>query len=199
MNPLPLKVFDVDFSKHSFEELQLPILFKEQPPLLFCKTLAQFVERLDDICGGIISAFAGMGDMVLAGGCVLAAFITEPSYVPSDLDIFLTCDPEKGETVLKTIFEIVLKHLPQGKSQIPTMRSNAAVTIFRNGGFVPVQVILHTYKSVAQLLRTFDVDSCAIAYVPSTNDLWCTRRSKRALMFQTNIVDTRFYSRHYFA
>jgi hypothetical protein len=170
-----IDALEADFSRHSPEELQLPLLFhtKEQQVPDPCTSLTRFESRLGKICGPVLDALMRVPDIVFAGSAVLAAFL-DGSFPPSDLDIFLICEEAgKGEHVLRLIYEALQQSLGS-EGRLLALRSNAAITLFRNNG-IPVQLVLHVYKSVASLLTGFDVDCCAFAYDPSARKLWCTR------------------------
>ena len=57
-------------------------------------------------------------------------------------------------------------------------------------GDLNVQIVLHTYGSIEQLLSRFDVDCCACAF--DMERFWMTPRCKRALEFKANVVDHSF-------
>ena len=173
-----LDAFDVQFSRHNPEELQLPLLLrtKEQRVPDPCVTVAQFERRLSKICGPVIDALARIPDIVFAGSAVLAAFL-DGSFPPSDLDMFIISkEAGQGEHVLAQIYSAMHRSLGSDNGRMLVLRSNAAVTLFRSNG-IPVQLVIHVYQSIACLVRSFDVDCCAIAYDASAKKVWCTRHA----------------------
>ena len=164
-------------------------------------------------------AFDGldMGNMIIAGGSVLAILLTKPPENPnsrwrdesrprfpsgfeqSDFDFFLY-----GLTEAEAEAKIVAlyKHLRQGRD-VTVVRSKLAVT-FLCGGFdgarrcggrdrtpgeqIIVQVVLRIYKSPAEVLVGFDVDACCFAFDGDT--VWATPRSRRALNGFVNVADS---------
>ena len=93
----------------------------------------------------------------------------------SGVDAFVICDdPTEGERSLQLLFKALQG--TTGEHKLLVVRSNSAVTIFReNEPTFPIQLVLRTHKSIAGLLTGFDVDCCAIAYDPSAKKVWCTR------------------------
>ncbi len=71
-------------------------------------------------------------------------------------------------------------------------RTSASVTILSSATPTPppVQIVLHTYESIEELLSRFDVDCCACCF--DMERFWMTPRCKRALEFKANVVDHSF-------
>ena len=72
-----------------------------------------------------------------------------------DVDLFLV-NPTKGEeeAVLGRIFDHTMaacRNLGGDSARVLVTRSKAAVTLFRHK-VAPIQIILHTYRSVEELL-----------------------------------------------
>lgn len=175
-----IDVFETDFTGHSPEELQVPLLFHREENRMSkpCASMATFESHFRSICGSAADALLSIPNVVFAGSSVLSAFLDESSdesFPPSDIDMFLVSDDAAaGEAALRLVYE-ALQGTAAEKNRLLILRSSAAVTLFRSNG-TPVQVVLHMYKSVAQLLTAFDVDCCCIAYCPAAKRLWCTRR-----------------------
>ena len=175
-----IDAFETDFTGHSPEELQVPLLFHREGSRMPkpCASMAKFESHFRNICGSAAGALLSIPNIIFAGSSVLSAFLDESadeSFPPSDVDIFLVCDDTaKGEATFRRVYE-ALQGTATEKNRLLVLRSNAAVTLFRSNG-TPIQLVLHVYKSVAQLLTAFDVDSCCIAFEPAAKQLWCTRR-----------------------
>ena len=58
-------------------------------------------------------------------------------------------------------------------------------------------VVLRVVKNVFELLRQFDVDCTAVAFLPATRKAYITPRAKRAFESGCNILDSRFNSPTY--
>lgn len=79
------------------------------------------------------------------------------------------------------------------KARLLVTRSKAAVTLFRNGGSLPMQVILATYSSVEALLAGFDIDAACVCYDMSKGSFVVSPRGRRALEYHVNVMQS---SRH---
>ena len=64
-----------------------------------------------------------------------------------------------------------------------------------------VQIILHLWKSVNNILCNFDIDVCCMAYLPAQKRVVCLPRALRAIRYGANLVDTNMggdsYTRYY--
>ena len=128
-------------------------------------------------------------DIVVAGGSALAALAG--STGATDIDIFLVCcDPEQAEHKLRAAYEACRRVCrershPTESGYRKTMlvtRSTSSVTILTSGASPPVQVILHTYTSISEILTRFDVDCCCLAFDLANRKLLATPRCLRALV-----------------
>ena len=175
-----IDAFETDFTGHSTEELQVPLLFHREGSRMPkpCASMAKSESHFRNICGSAAGALLSIPNVVFAGSSVLSAFLDESSdesFPPSDIDMFLVSDDAAaGEAALRLVYE-ALQGTAAEKNRLLILRSSAAVTLFRSNG-TPIQVVLHMYKSVAELLTAFDVDCCCIAFDPAAKKLWCTRR-----------------------
>ena len=96
---------------------------------------------------------------------------------------------------LRQIFAAVRRHhIKKGnKKRFLITRTQNAVTFYLSTipeGAPPLQVILRTHRSVADLLSGFDVDSSCFAFNPSEGRVMCSKRGQRALQYSTNIMDS---------
>ena len=193
-------------------ELQIPLLLTGQGKrfAVDCPDAKTFEERLDEFSGDIFSALKEKCDcrgMIVAGGSILATLSGDASAA-TDIDIFLVCDdPEEARAKLRCIFE-ACRDACRKKSQAPqsqyrrTMlvtRTACSVTILSSAVPRPpaVQVILHTYSTVFQVLARFDVDCCGVAFDLGDNKVLATRRCVRALAHGVNVMDSRHHSQMY--
>ena len=106
----------------------------------------------------------------------------------SDLDIFLTCPPCAADGRLKDIYAAVQKVMRAqygGRGKLLVTRSVTAITFHLCFGTKqvapPVQVVLRLGRTVADVLTRFDVDCCAVGYVPGARTVLSTRRAMRAM------------------
>ncbi|KAG2379332.1 hypothetical protein C9374_007471 [Naegleria lovaniensis] len=81
--------------------------------------------------------------------------------------------------ILKTTNTVV-------NDDILVVRTKYAVT-FYGYRIRPIQVVLRIYKSPAEVLLGFDIDCACIGYDGKT--VWSAPRARRALAFNTNLVD----------
>ena len=116
------------------------------------------------------------------------------------MDIFLVCDVAEAENRLRNIYDIVQRNLRAergGHGKLLVTRSAAAVTFHHCLGAAavgtpPVQVVLGLGRSVADVLKRFDVDCCCVAFDPTERKVLCTERGLRALRYGANVVDSGF-------
>ena len=77
------------------------------------------------------------------------------------------CPPEEGTARLETIYDAVRnlaarKASPQCPQQVLMItRTSSSVTVFSSKHpKPPAQIVLHTYPSIVDLLKRFDVELC---------------------------------------
>ena len=126
----------------------------------------------------------------------------------TDIDIFLVCDdPEEAQLKFRCVFE-ACRDACRKRSQSPQSQYRRTMLVTRTASSVtvltsavprppPVQVILHTYSSVSQILTRFDVDCCSIAFDLGTSKVLATPRCLRALAHGVNVMDSRHHSQVY--
>ena len=189
-----------------------PVLFKTaaaslEPPCL-CSGPEEFRTRLASFLGGEPPLLQALNDMELppgtrvlvAGGAVCAALCGVDA---KDVDLFLVCPPAEAEAVLRQIHEAVkATHLRDGRRLLVT-RTATTVTFFRAGQHgasiqgPPIQVVLDTYQSRAEVLSFFDICCCTALYDCSSCEVLVSPRFVRALRFRCNLVDTCYDSESY--
>ena len=99
-------------------------------------------------------------------------------------------------SVIQKIYELVCQVQKTNEYNVHKLvvtRSKYAVTIFRAQAEQiigpPLQIILSVYKNVAHLLSTFDLDACAVAFLPNKG-VYCSPRALRALRYSVNVFDS---------
>ena len=174
-------------------ELQIPLLLGGQTNRLSakCTNIEAFAARLDNFSRGILSMLAKDPDcrgIVVAGGSALAALAG--STGATDIDIFLVSDPTQAEQKLRAVYEACRRVCrershPTESGYRKTMlvtRTTSTVTILTSSAAPPVQVILHIYTSISEILTRFDVDCCCLAFDLANRKLLATPRCLRALV-----------------
>ena len=178
--------------------LYLPLLFEERDPskrpAMTCKDADMARARLNDFSAGVVDRLLSITGICIAGGAVLDALLNGKREC-TDLDIFLIGAPEDGMSKLRSIYEAVRLNTLEAQGCHKTLlvtRTSASVTILSSATPTPppVQIVLHTYESIEELLSRFDVDCCACCF--DMERFWMTPRCKRALEFKANVVDHSF-------
>ncbi len=197
-----LDVFETDLSLKPTAELQCPCLpCCVDRPSLSTTSYIDFRKNFDDMIGGWLTAVSEIEGLCFAGGSVIGTLL---GCTVGDVDIFAVTGKENGKHIFDNVLAAIRKaHSKRYGDQAKLLitRSRHALTVFqaisdRPGG-KPIQVVLSCYESVLHLLREFDLDSCAFAFVPSQKKVWCTPRGKRAVIYSANVVDSRFDSPGY--
>jgi hypothetical protein len=85
---------------------------------------------------------------------------------------------------LQEIYDAVQNAIPE---DVICFRSQHAVTLISKFPYRHIQIVLRLYKSPAEILMGFDVDSCAVGFDGSK--AWVMPRTHRALTLQYNTVD----------
>lgn len=102
-----------------------------------------------------------------------------------DIDIFLYGLSEREAT--KKIFEIyesIKKVIPK---DILCVRGPRAITFVMGNPYRHIQIILRNFKTMSEVLLSFDIDSCAFGY--DGNNVWCSNRSHYAITHCVNTVN----------
>ena len=167
-----------------------------------CPDLDTFKKRFLIFSEGALSQLKDWSNVIVAGGSVLAAlaplpvqattsrrqirkFYHEEAYASSDVDLFLYgLTPEQAERKMVEIYEAVLDSVT---SDVTCVRMKNAVSIVANFPVKHVQIVLRIYRSPAEVLIGFDVDSCSVAF--DGDRVWATPRALIALMERCNRVD----------
>ena len=113
----------------------------------------------------------------------------------------ITESDDAGLDVLRRIYDAIIRLATSSRgadARVFVTRSAWAVTFFFAPSPAPIQVVLSTYKSTADLLASFDVDAAACAFQLSRDAFVCTPRCRRALEHGVNIADSTRHSRTYF-
>lgn len=147
---------------------------------------SEFESRFQAFTNGV---FAGLNwnNVFCAGGSVLACTMRETSgFQGSDIDLFLyglNSDAE-ASAKLREIAEVVQRN---SNSRGDMIRTHRAVTFIGEYPFRHIQIILKVYRSPAEVLLGFDVDSCCFGY--NGGSVFCPLRAQRALNKRYNLVN----------
>jgi hypothetical protein len=100
----------------------------------------------------------------IAGGSVLSCL--DPDYPNvhkgNDVDMFLyATDEHRAREQLRHIFDTVQRNT-NGKGDI--IRTKNAITIINSYPYRHIQIIMRLYKSPAEVLMGFDIDSCTVGF-----------------------------------
>jgi hypothetical protein len=153
---------------------------KNSTPLLKVPhaNLADIQANVDRLSSGLLEGLAWQQlDVVLAGGAVLASLIMDTSqalsespFSHSDIDLFLL---PRSRVAFADRVRLIGQHLIDRHVALSGLHANhycvyttpCAVTFYFEGVYPAVQVIDASFlASVPQLLASFDVDCCAVAF-----------------------------------
>lgn len=189
------------------EEKSRQLLFTKNHKLKNCKTgdkvinSKQEFEKFFDLITNNVFLCMNWDNVLIAGGAILSLLSAVPdSYKVSDekvqdwykkegnfgdIDIFLYGLSDRQAT--KKIFEIYESIKNVIPKDILCVRGPRALTFVMGNPYRHIQIILRNFKTLAEVLLSFDVDSCAFGYDGET--VWCSNRSHYAITHATNVVD----------
>ena len=199
-----IDVHGTDVAPRDRAQLGQPLLLDKTPRAACSGDFGAFYKRLNEFSGGLVEELKGVPGLVFAGGSVIAALV---GGAAGDLDIFLTCAPEDGESRLREVYAAVQrlhKGVKPPKKRFLATRSSRAVTFYvccaTSVVAPPMQVITCTYQSTLDVLLRFDIDAACVAYSPTSEGekVVCTPRGLRALRYATNISHGAYAGANYF-
>eukprot|EP01088_Endostelium_zonatum_P003790 TRINITY_DN14977_c0_g1_i1.p1 TRINITY_DN14977_c0_g1~~TRINITY_DN14977_c0_g1_i1.p1 ORF type:complete len:664 (-),score=174.41 TRINITY_DN14977_c0_g1_i1:7-1998(-) len=194
-------VFKQDKSKWNFaeetkEEKQVPHIltqWREQLDQQFgtssiVENEQQFKKNWDEFTKGVFKDM-DWSNVFCAGGAILANLLSgdqiKGMYAESDLDLFIYgCTPEQASIKLKHIHEVLTRN-SGGEGNV--IRTRRTVTLLHTYPFRHTQVILKIYKSPAEILLGFDIDSCCFGY--DGNHVYSMERGRRAIVKRYNLAN----------
>ena len=198
------EMFEIPKMTHEDENQQI-ILNKNMDKLIeknmSIVNLEEFKQNFNIFTEGLFDCM-NWDNVLLAGGSVLAIaspisseykknnknireWFHDLKYSKSDLDLFIYgLDEVKATKKLFEIYENIKKILP---TDCICIRSSRAISIVSKYPYRNVQIILRLYSSPAEILMSFDIDSCSIGY--DGNKVWCTPRAHYAITHKRNIID----------
>lgn len=122
-----------------------------------------------------------------AGGSVVGCLNSSAGGSGSDIDLFIwgLDSDEEANAKLRHIHQVLQKNQ---KSKGDVIRTSRAVTFIGEYPYRHVQVILRRYKSPAEVLLGFDIDSCSAGF--NGTRAMVMERFRRAITKGYNLVDT---------
>jgi len=112
-------------------------------------------------------------------------FLSAELYTQSDFDMFVYgLTPEQANEKLACINQHLCENY--GSASINYVRTKGSAT-FTVGRKISLQVILRLYKSRAEVLMAFDLDSCAVGF--DGKHVWALPRAVRSFNGRYNLVD----------
>ncbi|TFY76764.1 hypothetical protein EWM64_g7248 [Hericium alpestre] len=116
---------------------------------------------------------------------MMRKYYHEAAYPSSDIDLFLWgMTPKQAEEKIKAICEAVRDSVPW---DVTCVRTRHTLSIYSQYPYRCVQIVLRLYKSPAEILAGFDVDSPSCAF--DGERVWANPRAIVAMMRQCNTVD----------
>eukprot|EP01112_Ceratiomyxa_fruticulosa_P018058 TRINITY_DN5726_c0_g1_i2.p1 TRINITY_DN5726_c0_g1~~TRINITY_DN5726_c0_g1_i2.p1 ORF type:complete len:905 (-),score=210.35 TRINITY_DN5726_c0_g1_i2:202-2916(-) len=170
------------------------------------KTETEFHERWKTFTNGLLEGL-DWNNVFIAGGAVQACLLTRniEEYQSSDIDMFfygMNSDAEANNK-LRHIYDVIQNNVQKnakkdvqqvgfsrfkkGSEGVVVVRSFRAVTILGEYPNRHVQIILRHYRSPAEVLLGFDIDSCTVGF--DGNRVWAMERFQRAITKGYNLVN----------
>jgi hypothetical protein len=146
----------------------------------------EFMTRWTAFTAGVLNGM-NWDNVFCAGGAILASLIADNTgYNSSDIDLFIygLDSDEAANAKLREIHAMVVRNTGCRGDVIRTAR---AVTILNTHPYRHVQVVLRAYKTPAEVLLGFDIDSCTVGF--DGKNVYCMERFKRALTKRYNLVN----------
>lgn len=182
------------YSASPFGDELLSVLLSENQASQFrlVDNGAIFKERLALHTCGLLDHDFFVPGLYLAGGSVLRWLLEDPKgFIGSDYDVFFinALSPSQAERLLQqSIDKLKVKAQLHG-AEVKEHSSDYAVSVDIYWGIVHiiVQFVTRIYRSPAEVLTGFDLDSCSVGF--DGEKLMCTTRFARSLATRCNYVD----------
>lgn len=138
------------------------------------------------------SMFKGLdwNNVFIAGGAVLSNMVTDNDrgYKGSDIDMFFyNMSEEEANNKVKHVYEVVKRNTKSVGEEVTVIRTSNAVTLLGTYPHRHIQIVLRLYKSPAEVLIGFDIDSCCVGFDGYT--VWSLPRARRAINKGFNLAD----------
>jgi len=185
---------------HENEAKRRLLFTKKYNPKTNCINTKNEFDRYFDIATDNMFLCMDWNNVLIAGGSILSLLSSVPDeYKKSDetlkkwfskeakfgdIDIFLYGLSDRQAT--KKIFEIYESIKKVVPSDILCIRGPRALTFVIGNKHRHVQIVLRNFKTVAEILLSFDIDSCCFGY--DGNKVWCCPRSHHAITHSVNTV-----------
>jgi len=151
---------------------------------------AEFMGRWQEFTNGSLASI-DWNNVFVAGGAVLKCLLRDSptddrksESKGSDIDLFLYgLSDEAANAKVRDIYDRIFP----GSSKKEMVRTKNAITMIFGFPTRHVQVILRMYRSPAEVLMGFDIDSCTVGYDGA--NVWALPRAHRAITRGYNLVD----------
>lgn len=146
-----------------------------------------FLSYINEFSSACFEGF-NWDNVFLAGGVVLGSLTPNPEgFRSSDLDLFIYgLSKEEANDKVESILSQIQKNFAS-LNPILIVRTNNSITVIRGFPHRNIQIVLRLYKSPAEVLLGFDVDSCSIGF--DGKKVWITERGQRAINKRYNLVN----------
>lgn len=162
-------------------------------------TKEEFMDNYEIFTEGILECM-NWNNLFMAGGSITALLTKIPDdiktaeqkrnyynkeYYKSDIDLYVYgLNETQANKKMFEIYENIKKVL---SCDCTCIRSGKVVTIVSEYPYRHVQIVLRLFDSFAEILHSFDVDSCSVGF--DGTDVWSTRRAHYAITNRRNIID----------
>ena len=168
----------------------------EQPPInIINNTQHKYDAFISDKCPLIFEILNRVDGIVLCGGGALWAYMGYTT-MPKDFDIFLyDSEQDLANNKAKRMYKIneILNIIQSHKLIFTFELVKGVITIILKD--IEIQIILRDYFSISEILHSFDISSCAIAYDGKTT--YFTKLAEWSLINHLNIILPEYRSSTY--
>ncbi|KAJ3121113.1 Protein mono-ADP-ribosyltransferase parp4 [Nowakowskiella sp. JEL0407] len=175
------------------EEEQLYFLFKDKipaSPTVMVPRKTDFLRNWNTITQGIFK-FVNFSNVFIAGGAVLAALQPETDFETSaffnaDIDVFIYgLKLDQVEQKVRELYSAFKRAL--GDRDLLLIRNIRSLVIISEYPGRQIQIVFRLYRSPAEILMGFDIDSCCFGFDGDT--VWALPRGLRAITRRYNVVN----------
>jgi hypothetical protein len=192
---------DVDTDTHTviLDNKEARGLYKRAPDINM--NITEFKEKLDLFTCNSLEGI-DWENIIIAGGAVVACLISDRTKfrdsfdeicVNADIDVFMysVTEEAKRTTKIRTLFNTIRNNRNGNAFFVKTMHTYTAYSVYP---YRPVQLIRTAFKDPDEILNSFDIDCCAVAYQGPTEAfrngrLFGLPRAADALQNWCNVVN----------
>lgn len=124
-----------------------------------------------------------------AGGSIVSCLSSSNMIDGNDIDLFLydIKDKNHAENIINKIYNTIFENLRDDERNIKILKTSKAITIILPWPFKSIQIILRWFKSPAEIILGFDVDSCCVGF--DGKNVYASDRFKRAMTKRYNLFN----------